>query len=283
MVALPKPETQIIEKIYEAIEQHEKQPFRLSRIGASGLGGECLRAVWLAWRGYAESQFSGRMRRLFRTGHLQEERIIEDLRRAGLEVWSHHPDGEQFTYTDPTGHFVAKLDGVVKNVPGAEKTPHNLEIKTHNKKSFEELQKKGVQTAKPLHYAQVQAGMMLSGLTRTLYVALCKDDEQFYVERIKPDERAMATVQAQVTRLLAAELIPAGISETGSSFPCRWCDMRKACVGEEQPIKTCRSCLNVRVVTEGGGWVCSLTEEPLSAAAQLAACGSYEARAVARL
>lgn len=283
MVALPKPETEMIEAIYEAIEQHEKNPFRLSRIGASGIGGECLRAVWLSWRGYAEPQFSGRIFRLFRTGHLQEDRIIEDLRRAGFELWSHQEDGEQFTYTDPTGHFVAKLDGVIKGVPGAEKTPHDLEIKTHNKKSFTEVQAKGVQSAKPAHYVQIQAGLMLSGLTRALYVALCKDDEQFYVERIKPDEALMANIQERITKLIEAELIPAGISENGSSFPCRWCDMRKACVGEEEPIRTCRSCLNVQVVPENGAWACALTGGTLSGSEQLAACPQYEARKVSRI
>ena len=283
MAALPKPETAMISAIYEAIQKHEKNPFKLSRLGASGIGNECLRAVWLEWRGYADSNFDGRLLRLFRTGHLQEDRIIEDLRRAGFQVWSHQENGEQFTYTDPTGHFVAKLDGVIKGVPGAEKTPHDLEIKTHNKKSFSEVSAKGVQIAKPAHYVQMQAGMMFSGLTRSLYVALCKDDEQFYVERIKPDEALMEDIRKRIARLAEAELIPAGISENGNSFLCKWCDMRKACVGEEQPVKTCRSCLNVQVVTEGGGWACSLTGEALSGKAQMEACDHYEARKVAKL
>lgn len=283
MVALPKSEVAMVGQIYEAIEKAEKSPFRLARIGASGIGEDCLRASWLSWRGYAESSFDGRMYRLFRTGHLQEDRIIEDLRRAGYEVWSHQADGEQFTYNDPTGHFVAKLDGVIRGVPGAEKTPHDLEVKTHSKKSFTELEKKGVQAAKPMHYFQMQAGMLTSGLPRALYVALCKDNEQYYIERIKPDEHVMSIIKERITKLVQAELIPAGVSEDGGAFACKWCDMRAACIGEVQPIRTCRSCVNATVLGEGGGWACSLTGVILSGAEQLAACDWYEVKAVVRV
>ena len=65
MVALPKSEVAMVGQIYEAIEKTEKSPFRLARIGASGIGEDCLRASWLSWRGYAESTFDGRMYRLF--------------------------------------------------------------------------------------------------------------------------------------------------------------------------------------------------------------------------
>jgi ribosomal protein S27E len=282
MVALPKSETVMIDQIYAAIEKAEKGEHRLTRLGASGIGNECLRATWLSWRGYARSTFDGRMYRLFRTGHLQEDRIVEDLRRAGFEVWSHQEDGEQYTYNDSTGHFVAKLDGVVRGVPGAEKTPHDLEVKTHSKKSFTELEKKGVELSKPGHYYQMQAGMLYSGLPRALYVALCKDNEQYYVERVKPDPQYTGIIQRRIDTLVNAELIPAGVSDDGGAFACKWCDMRSACMGEAQPIRTCRSCVNAVVVPEGGAWGCALTGGVLSGAEQLKACDEYEVKAVAK-
>jgi hypothetical protein len=282
MVALPKSETVMIEQIYNAIEKTEKSEFRLTRIGASGIGNECLRATWLSWRGYAASTFDGRMYRLFRTGHLQEDRIVADLRAAGFEVWSHQEDGEQYTYNDATGHFVAKLDGVIRGVPSAEKTPHDLEIKTHSKKSFTEVEKKGVQLAKTGHYYQMQAGMLFSKLPRALYVALCKDNEQYYVERVKPDEQVMGIIQRRINTLVEAELIPAGVSDDGGAFACKWCDMRAACIGEVEPIRTCRSCVNAVVIPEGGAWGCARTGEILSSNDQLMACGEYEVKAVSK-
>lgn len=278
MALLPKTETGMVNQIYEAIEKHEKSAFRLTRIGASSIGDECVRASWLSWRGYDTSTFDGRMYRLFRTGHLQEDRIINDLRLAGFEVWSHQEDGNQFTYNDETGHFVSKLDGIIKGVLGAEKTPHNLEIKTHSLKSFTELEKKGVEKAKPVHFYQMQSGMKYSGLPRSLYVALCKDNERYYIERIKPDEQIMNTIGKRIDTLVSSEMIPAGISEDGGAFACKWCDMRAVCTGDKEPIKTCRSCLNVVVIPQCGAWACGLTGETLDADQQLKACGEYEVR-----
>ena len=111
--------------------------------------------------------------------------------------------GSHFEFTDSTGHFVCRADGVVKNVPHNSES-HLLEIKTHNKKSFSALQRHGVKESKPEHYAQVQISMALGNLKRGLYVAVCKDDEQFYIERIKPSTRDQKNLQKRITSLVNA-------------------------------------------------------------------------------
>lgn len=281
MVALPpRPEQEIINRIYGAIE-HEKRRsggVYLGRLGASSIGDECPRAVWLSWRAYtADNQHDGRMLRLFETGHLQEDRIVADLRRAGLSVWDRDPDtGLQFEYSDETGHLVVKLDGVVKGVPTREDVPHVLEIKTHNKNSFSQLQKKGVQQAKPTHYMQMQTGMWLSGMRRALYVSLCKDDESYYVERVRYDPAAQEHLSTRVIKLVDARLRPAGISDDGSSFGCKYCSARPQCT-REQPAaqRTCRSCRNC-AAGPTGSWVCELSGSTLTRAEQVLACEHYE-------
>ena len=142
-IPIPVQEVEVIDRIYDAIEKKSRRPLRLSRLGASGIGDECIRRIWLSWRGYDTPVFNGRMLRLFETGELQEKRIIADLRLAGFAVWDTYESGLQYAFTDDTEHFVVKLDGVVKGIPGAENTPHTLEVKTHNAKSFAELEKKG--------------------------------------------------------------------------------------------------------------------------------------------
>jgi len=192
-------------------------------------------------------------------------------------VWDRDPEtGQQLEYVDETGHFIVKLDGVVKGVPEVEKTAHVLEIKTHNKNSFSGIAKHGVQKSKPEHYVQVQAGMMMSGLDRGLYVALCKDDEQFYVERLKADKPVQEAARRKITTLVNATLKPAGISPDGEGFGCKFCDMKEVCTGRAEPLKTCRSCVHVDPAALPGEWVCSITGETLSKNAQIAACGEYE-------
>lgn len=277
MVALPpKPEQQVIDRVYAAIKKQKADPdLYLGRLGSSFIGEECIRQIWLDWRGFAREEFEGRMLRLFETGHLQETRIVEDLRRAGFSVWDKREDGRQYEFADESGHFITKVDGVIKNVPESDK-PHLLEVKTHNKNSFGSLVKKGVQEAKPLHYAQVQISMALGGFTRALYVAVCKDDEQFYVERIKEDETEQKKLKTKIIRLTEARLRPAGISDDGSSFGCKFCGMKSACIRETAPLRHCRTCTMCTPGQEGK-WVCELNKHTLSIDRQRLGCEHYEA------
>lgn len=277
MVAIPpKPEQQIINRIYAAIQKEKADPdLYLGRLGSSFIGEECIRQIWLDWRGFAREQFEGRMLRLFETGHLQEARIVEDLRRAGFAVWDKQEDGRQYEFTDESGHFITKVDGVVKDVPESEK-PHVLEVKTHNKNSFSSLVKKGVQEAKPTHYSQMQISMALGGFTRALYVAVCKDDEQFYVERIREDETEQKKLKAKIIKLTEARLRPAGISDDGSSFGCKFCSMKAVCIKEAEPLRHCRTCTMCTPGQEGK-WVCELNKHTLTLDEQRKGCEHYEA------
>jgi predicted phage-related endonuclease len=215
------------------------------------------------------------MLRLFETGHLQEARIVDDLRRAGFAVWDKQEDGRQYEFNDSTGHFITKVDGVVKDVPESDK-PHVLEVKTHNKNSFSSLLKKGVQEAKPTHYAQMQISMALGGFTRALYVAVCKDDEQFYVERIREDKETQAKLQQKIIKLTEARLRPAGISDDGSSFGCKFCSMKAVCTKEVEPLTHCRTC-SMCTPGQEGKWVCELNRHTLTLDEQRKGCEHYEA------
>ena len=125
-IPIPVQEVEVIDRIYDAIEKKSRRPLRLSRLGASGIGDECIRRIWLSWRGYDTPVFNGRMLRLFETGELQEKRIIADLRLAGFAVWDTYESGLQYAFTDDTEHFVVKLDGVVKGIPGADRKSTRL-------------------------------------------------------------------------------------------------------------------------------------------------------------
>ena len=274
MVAIPPSvEKQIIKNIYQSYQKN--QPLYFSRLGASSIGTECIRKIYFQWRNFAKKQLDGRILRLFETGYIQEDRIIKDLHNSGLEVWAVDEYGSQFEFTDSTGHFVCRADGVVRNVPRNSKV-HLLEVKTHNKKSFSALQRHGVKESKPEHYAQVQISMALGNFQRGLYVAVCKDDEQFYVERIKPSARDQKNLQKRITSLINAHMRPTGISDDGSAFQCKWCDMRSVCIKEEKPLVHCRTCQN-SIPSHNGEWHCTLHDATLTPQNQLVGCEDYTA------
>src|SRR5579871_4143168 len=120
-------------------------------LGASVLGRECERRLWYDFRWAHEAErFEGRMLRLFATGDIEERRVIEDLREIGVLVSEIDPaTGEQWAIRFADGHGGGHTDGRLAGVPGAEKTEHLLEVKSHNDKSFKALKKDGVQKAKP--------------------------------------------------------------------------------------------------------------------------------------
>ena len=182
---------------------------------------------------------------------------------------------DQWTYTDASGHAVAKLDGVVKGVPGAEKTVHTLEIKSSNLKGFLAVQKQGVQKAKPLHYAQMQMGLMLGGFTSALYVMICKDDEALYTERVKFDAEAVAGLTELLRQLIEAEYAPMRISESQDAWECKYCDHKSVCWKVIEPVKNCRMCVHSKA-NGIGGWECLHHDALLDQQQQLEGCPAWQ-------
>ena len=275
MAVIPKDVSAIAERIYAYYEKQESGRERLTRTGASGIGDECLRSIWYDWRGAAASTFSGRILRLFKTGHLQEERVLADLRGAGLEVWDFDENGDQWTYIAGRGHAVAKLDGVVKGVPGAEKTPHTLEIKSSNLKGFKEIQSRGVKIAKPYHYYQMQMGLWLSGMKDALYVVICKDDEQLYSERVKLDEEVVKEIEHKLDQVINSEIPPLRLAEKEGDWRCKYCDSKEVCWGKVETRQTCRMCAN-SVVMDDGKWGCMQLKKELTSNEQLKGCDLWK-------
>jgi hypothetical protein len=158
----------------------------------SDLDNECDRALWykLRWAP-AREEFDGRMLRLFQTGHREEARLIDDLRRAGLTVYEYDPDtGKQFTARALGGHVRGKLDGMVQGVPEAPAKWHVLECKSHNLKSFAALIKAGpgnLRVGKFAHWVQCQIYMHIRGVDRALYAAVCKNDDAVWFDRVHYD------------------------------------------------------------------------------------------------
>ena len=181
---MPEPLHSLAASIYRWREATADDGLR-PHLGASLIGHHCARHLWLTFRWSAKQSWEGRMLRLFDRGQREEAVIVAELRGIGAEVSECQPDGQQYRVAMFGGHFGGSLDGVARGIPGGSATNWELlEFKTHNTKSFKELTEKGVQTAKWQHYCQMQTYMALTGMTRANYIAVCKDDDQIYHERV---------------------------------------------------------------------------------------------------
>jgi hypothetical protein len=266
MAAIPAPINATVQAIYQHYERTRGTEPQRPYLGASIIGKACARALWYDLRWGSNKAFNGRMLRLFESGHLQEPRVVADLRGIGCTVWDVNPrTGEQWNFTDPScgGHFGGNCDGIVTGVPEAPKAPHLLEVKTHGAKSFALLVRDGVAMAKPQHYAQMQIYMHWTvqmwgdaGCQRALYVAVNKDTDEIHTERIKYSQAdAVALVEKAKSIIFSAEP-PSRMSNDPTWYECKWCDHHAICHGQAVPPPHCRSCAHATPEPKDGEWSC---------------------------
>jgi len=181
--------------------------------------------------------------------------------------------GRQIRVEAHGGHFGGSLDGVALGLLEAPKTWHVLEFKTHGTKSFADLTAKGVLVSKPQHGAQMQIYMHLTGITRALYMAVCKNTDALHIERVEADPAMAERLLDKAGRVIFAQHPPARISEDSAWFECRFCDHQAACHEGGGAAVTCRSCLHSTAVD--GGWHCARHDRMLTPDEQRAACGKH--------
>ena len=261
----------IVTAIYGAYEVSE--PPR-AHLGASRIGEPCSRRLWLEWRWCGQEAFPGRVRRMFDTGKREESRLIADLRAIGCEVMEGPTPDEQWRVSACDGHFGGSLDAAGRGFPDAPKTWAVIEFKTHNEKSFRALEAKGVQQSKPIHYAQMTAYAGLAGMDRMVYVAVNKNTDEIYAERLHFDKAEFDRLMAKAQSIISAKEPPTRISDDATFYLCRFCPFHAQCHGEARPAVTCRSCAHSTPIANGA-WHCARFDAEIPEDAQREGCADH--------
>jgi hypothetical protein len=229
--------TALIDKHHEALAAQEMPR---PHMGCSIVGHPCDRWLWLSFRFAVKPKFPGRVLRMFRRGRNEEVTIIDDLRAIGIKVRSL----EAQMRVDLGSHLAGSVDAILDGgVPGAVKAKHIAEFKTHSAKSFADVVKHGVEKSKPEHFVQMQLYMFGTGIHRALYVAVNKDDDSIYTERLVYDKIIADKYIARGQRIALADRMPEPLSTDPSWYQCKWCPAYSMC-HESQPTKeaNCRTC-----------------------------------------
>lgn len=243
MAKLPEPvhEHTTAQAIVRWYDKKEELP--RPHLGASEIGKPCDRALWYSFRWCTAKQFPGRIKRLFNTGHREEARFIEELRGIGAEIYDRDPDTrQQHRFSAVEGHFGGSCDAIGRGLPEAPKTWAIIEFKTHGDKSFTELQSKGVEKAKPEHYAQMQVYMGLAELERALYLACNKNTDELHSEWIHFDKETFDALIDRAKYIIDSNEPPLGISTDPAWYQCKMCDHQSICHQDKVPQKNCRTC-----------------------------------------
>lgn len=280
MVAIAPPQNSTVSLIYKQYEM--KRDGHRPHLGASLIGNECERSLWYTFRWCTDNKFDGRMLRLFERGHRTEFVFEAELKSIGVKLHTHDNNGNQFRIDDFNGHFSGSLDGAGIGFPEAPKTWHVTEFKTHNDKSFKELEAKGVEESKPLHYAQMQTYMGYTEMTRSFYLAENKNDDSLYQERVKADPEVFARMKMKAERVIRAKEPLEKMSYDVNHFKCKgykdpdkaMCDHYFLCHQSDAPEVNCRTCVHSTPELDGGyqRWSCALYKMDLPFNVQKAAC-----------
>lgn len=258
-------------RVAEAIERHYRdiqRPHDDERLRCSKLGEECERSLWYSFRWTTPLvRHDGRLERLFRTGHREEERMIFDLQSIGCDVLDRDPKTRKQWRVELAPWLGGSADGVVSNVPGAEKTNHLLECKTHNDKSYQDWRRRGVEQAKPVHYAQMQLYMHGLFLGRALYVAHNKNTDEVEVERVKYDPLVANSLLAKAERIAFSDKPPPKME----TYACRFCKHEKICRYDDWSRVNCRTCLHSSL-QKNGDWWCDFHDLALTVEKQKIGC-----------
>jgi len=269
MAQLPIDTRLIIEKdIEDGLIEQGFRPY----LGMSYLATKCSRQLWYGFRLCAKKKVSPRINRLFGRGHNEEPIIQNDFRKAGVLCLVDPNNQPEFVHGN--GHIKGHPDDRLRNLPDAPKTDHLGEYKTHNDKSFKDVKKRGLRLSKPVHAGQMDVYMYKWKLTRGLYVAVNKNDDARYYERISLDKENAIDLLSKGVDIISTEIPPTKIGDS-RWFECKWCDYYEICHFGEEPLKNCRTC-HFCDICDDGIWVCSNYEIELSFGQQQIGCSEHK-------
>lgn len=263
--AAPSGEPMEIIKLIDLFHEQTDDPKR-AHLGCSQLGEECARRLFYEFRWAATEQISGRIRRLFRRGLLEEDVVLDDLKAIGFEVYE-----QQTTVSFPqNGHIGGSVDALLRH--GDEH--YLLEIKTHSAKSFAALKKGGMRTANFKHWVQMQAYMLGLELRRGIYFAVCKDTDELHVEELEIDREEAQLFVDRGSDIALSRFAPPRISDNPTWWKCKLCPARKVCHQGELPNRNCRTCEYAEPI-KTGEWMCRKYEKAIPLEFQRKGCDHY--------
>lgn len=244
----------VIDRIDKAYEESFKEKPR-KYLGASIVGNPCDALLSFNLRGFPNDPPDARLQRVFRMGHILEDEVVKDLKKAGLSIFEvDGVTGKQHTYSALGGHIVCHTDGLAEDEDGSVMV---LEIKSMNEASHKKFLSKGVRISHPQYYGQVQLEMGLSEIHSTLFVAICKNNSMYGVEIVEFDEIEFAFIRERVQRVIDGDVEK--ISSDKTDWRCKGCFKRSVCWDNREPKVECATCQHA-TATHGKEWYCNIKD-----------------------
>lgn len=238
MVKIPDKNDPTIEAMYAAIEAKARLEKPRDYLGASLIGNMCAREIWYAYNNYPRPDFSADTLMKFEDGHRTEDLTAYRLRQIpGIELWTHKEDGEQYGFSVWDGKFKGHIDGVIKGLKQAPKTPHIWECKACEDKKYNEFrkakekygEKQALKNWNINYYAQAQLYMHYLHINRHYLTVARAGGRGYDTCRTEYDAETAEYYIDRAYKIINADKEPPRISEKQDYYVCRWCDFKEIC------------------------------------------------------
>ena len=244
----------------------ESRQWNSLRFTSSGYECNRQRFYYFHW-GSDPEKISAKTSRIFRLGTSFEKICIEDLNSIGIEVFRRDKNGKKIVMTGKeseeqellkgvTGHEKGYPDGRCLGVVENPKLEHLLEMKTMNAKNWNFLwRKRNIKISHPRYYAQTQRYMIETKLKACLFIAINKDNSEYYIEIIQYNEGYAKDLIRKEQEIFLSDKPPEK-TFSNNDWQCKVCHHNPLCNGEIKPLKNCRSCIYSDLKMKGK-WVCT--------------------------
>lgn len=236
----------------DAIPPPKEYPRRY--LGASEIGEECSRKLWLQFHGYIKPEvFEPRMLRLFKRGHHEEHKLECHLREIGFEIIE-----DCFSQKRWTSGFVS---GAADGILSKDGLMYCAEYKTHSDKSFNTLKRGELAKTHPKHFAQCQINASKFDCVGTIYLAVNKNNDELFCDIVLVDPDVVAAIDAKGEFITMSDNPPDRIASKSTAFSCKFCNAKDVCFGFELPQVDCRGCTSHVKVQKFGTFRCEMVEK----------------------
>lgn len=223
-------------------------------LGASEIGHECSRYLWLKFHKYVEpEQFEPRMLRLFQRGKNEELIFETHIYDLGIEILERCTDQAGFK----DGFFAGHGDGVY--LIDGERVA--AEMKTHSLKSFGMLKRGKLLQTHPKHYAQCIMYAGKFNCAYALYMAVNKNDDELFFDVIDFNQEEYKEYCDRAEYITTADKPPDRIASKSSDYRCKMCHAHAVCWGLEMPRVNCRNCTSVAKEPINGKFLCEKNDD----------------------
>jgi hypothetical protein len=258
-----------LDAVDRAIVERESKNLARPYLGASSIGRPCSRELWYQFRWVAPILFDAITHKRFEDGYRDEDLMASRLRLVpGIELWTLDAyTGHQFGIIDHGGHFRGHLDGVIRGILQAPKTPHVWEHKCTNEKKQAKLdqlktefgEKEALKKWDEVYYAQALIYMYYKELPRHYLTVSSPGGRTQTSCRTNASNKEAKLIVNKARRIITSPEPLERISEKPEFFQCKWCNFKAVCHGESLPAVNCRTCAHATPEMDGDGrWSCAL-------------------------